>query len=108
MVKFKECFALKQYLPLKPIKREVNIRERCDSRTGYVYDFNIFAGKTKNDENSKGTLRERVVNKSCTTIRNLDIVLSFDQFFISANLITLLLFPAVGTVIKTRKTYQNL
>ena len=41
MVKFKGRSVLKQHLPLKPIKRGVKIRERCDSHTGYIYDFYI-------------------------------------------------------------------
>ena len=107
MVKFKGCSALKQYLSLKPIKRGVKIWERCDSRSDYIYDFNIYARKTENDENLERTLGERVVNKLCTTIRNPDVVLSFDRFFASANLMTQLPFPAVKTVIKTRKNISK-
>jgi hypothetical protein len=54
MVKFKGRSSLKQYLPLKPIKRGVKIWERCASRTGYVYDFNIYSGKE--EKSSEGTL----------------------------------------------------
>ncbi|XP_030751726.1 piggyBac transposable element-derived protein 4-like [Sitophilus oryzae] len=42
MTKFKGRSSLKQYLPLKPIKREIKIWQRCDSVSGYVYDFNIY------------------------------------------------------------------
>jgi hypothetical protein len=54
MVKFKGRSSLKQYLPLKPIKRGVKIWERFASRTGYVYDFNIYSGKE--EKSSEGTL----------------------------------------------------
>nr|CAI5834566.1 unnamed protein product [Callosobruchus analis] len=45
MTKFKGRSALKQYMPLKPIKRGIQIFQRCDSFTGYVYDLNIYVEK---------------------------------------------------------------
>lgn len=42
MAKFKGRSSLKQYMPLKPIKRGIKIWERCDSKSGYAYDFNIY------------------------------------------------------------------
>ena len=95
MVKFKGRSVLKQYLLLKPIKRGVKVWQRCDAKTGYIFDLNVYAGKTKNDEFPEGTLGERVVTKLCSTIRISDVVISFDRFFTSVKL--------VGTVIKSRK-----
>ena len=103
MVKFKGHSVLKQYLPLKPIKRGVKVWQRCDAQTGYIFDLNIYAGKTENDEFSEGTLGERVVTKLCSTIKISDVVLSFDRFFTSVNLVHTSPFSAVGTVIKSRK-----
>ena len=45
MVKFKDRSSLKQYLPLKPIKRGIKIWQRCDARSGYAYDLNVDSGK---------------------------------------------------------------
>ena len=45
MAKFKGRSSLKQYMPLKPIKRGIKFWERCDSDTGYIYDLNIYQGK---------------------------------------------------------------
>lgn len=53
MTKFKGRSVLKQYLPLKPIKRGIKIWQRCDSLTGYVYDMNIYSGKKT--EETEGT-----------------------------------------------------
>ena len=89
MVKFKGRSVLKQYFLLKPIKRGVKMWQRCDAQTGYVFDLNIYAGKTENDEFSEGTLGERVVTKLCSTIKISDVVLSFDRFFTSVTLFTL-------------------
>ena len=103
MVKFKGRSVLKQYLPLKPTKREVKVWQRCDAQTGYIFDPNIYTGKAKNDEFSQGALGERAVTKLCVTIKISDVMLSFDRFFTSVNLIHTLPFSAVGTVIKSRK-----
>ncbi len=44
IVKFKGRSALKQFLPLKPIKRGIKLWCRCDSVTGYCYDLNVYSG----------------------------------------------------------------
>lgn len=36
---------MKQYMPLKLTKRGIKMWMRCDSQTGYTYDFNIYSGK---------------------------------------------------------------
>jgi hypothetical protein len=101
MVKFKGRSSLKQYLPLKPIKRGVKIWERFASRTGYVYDFNIYSGKE--EKSSERILGERVVRKLTETVRQSDTAFCFDRFFTSVNLLDTLPYPAVGTCIFTRK-----
>jgi len=89
MVKFKGRSVLKQYLPLQPIKRGVKVWQRFDAQAGYIFDLNIYAGKTENDEFSEGTLEERVVTKLCSTIKISDVVLSFDRFLLVSTLFTL-------------------
>jgi len=95
MAKFKGRSVLKQYLPLKPIKRGIKVWQRCDAKTGYIFDLYVYSGKIENEEFSEGTLEE--------TIKISDVVISFDRFFTSVNLIHTLPFSAVGTVIKSRK-----
>lgn len=101
MTKFKGRSSLKQYMPMKPVKRGIKIWQRCDSKTGYVYDMNIYSGKETGEV--QGTLGERVVLKLTETIRGDDVVLAFDRFFTSVHLMETLKYPAVGTCIKTRK-----
>ncbi|XP_054086994.1 piggyBac transposable element-derived protein 4-like [Zeugodacus cucurbitae] len=107
MAKFKGRSSLKQYLPMKPTKRGIKIWQRCDSKTGYTYDFNIYAGKEECSTLS-GTLGERVVFKLCKTIRNPDTVLVFDRFFTSYNLMKTLPFACVGTCIQNRKNLPTI
>lgn len=68
-------------MPLKHIKRGIKIWERCDSITGYAYDFNIYSGKNESNYTDNRTLGERVVMKLAQTIREPNVVLAFDRFF---------------------------
>lgn len=101
MAKFKGRSSLKQYMPLKPIKRGVKIWTRCDSSTGYVYDMNIYCGKETNVQ--EGTLGERVVNKLASTITGKEVTLIFDRFFTSVHLMNTIDYASVGTCMKGRK-----
>ncbi|GFT69022.1 piggyBac transposable element-derived protein 4 [Nephila pilipes] len=75
------------------------------SKTGYVFDMNIYSGKETGEV--QGTLEERVVSKQAETIRKKDVMLAFDRFFTSVQLMEIQKFPAVGTCIKTRKDIPN-
>lgn len=66
---------MKQYLPLKRIKRGIEIWIRFDSKTVYVYDVNIYAGKEIN------SFDVRIVLKLSDTIKCTNVVLTFDRFF---------------------------
>lgn len=80
MVKCKARTSLKQYMKNKPVDLGVKMWGRCDSDTGYCYDFNIYAGKEL--ANVSGTLGERVVNTLCSTIRKgEDVAVVVDRFF---------------------------
>lgn len=60
MTKFKGRSTLKQYMPLKPVKRGIKMWVRCDSNTEYTYHFNICSSKEV--QKTDGTLAERVIN----------------------------------------------
>ncbi|XP_049957670.1 piggyBac transposable element-derived protein 4-like [Schistocerca serialis cubense] len=106
MVKFKGRSALKQYLPMKPVKHGIKIWMRSDSVTGYTYDFNIYCGKDAN--NLDGTLGEHVVLQLSKTIRDTNVMLSFDRFFTSIHLMDTLPFAAVGTLNRKAKDGSKL
>ena len=48
MIPFKGRSALKQYLPLKPIKRGFKVWVLADSVTGYASKFEVYTGKKGN------------------------------------------------------------
>jgi hypothetical protein len=54
MIKFKGRSSLKQYLPLKPIKRGLKVWTLADSKNGYVYSFHIYKGKDINKTTASG------------------------------------------------------
>ena len=45
MVPFKGRSSLKQYVPLKPVRRGFKIWVRADSINGYICDFSVYTGK---------------------------------------------------------------
>ena len=79
MTKFKGRSSLKQYMPMKPVKRVIKLWTRCNSKTGYVYDTNIYCGKTA--EKLDGTLGERFVTQLVNSVQKKDVAFSFDRFF---------------------------
>lgn len=69
MVKFKGRTAMKQYVPIKPVKKGMKGFCRADADTGYVYYFYVYQGQEK--QTLEGTLGERV----CAFNYFLDLVL---------------------------------
>ena len=47
MIKFQGCSSLKQYMPMKPIKRGIKVWVWADSRNGYFSQFEVCTGKMK-------------------------------------------------------------
>ena len=92
-------------MPLKPIKRGIKLWTRCNARTGYVYDTNIYCGKET--ERVEGTLEERVVQKIVESVGT-KVVLIFDRFFTSTHLLNSIGYPAVGTYNKNRRNVAKL
>lgn len=60
MVAFKGQLSMKQYVPLKPIKRGIKVRECADSLNSYVCNLQVYTGR------QDGGVTEHVV--SLTTL----------------------------------------
>ena len=56
MVKFKEQHAMKQYMPIKPIKRGFKMWYRNDFATGYLFQFDMNGGKQESNVGSLGEM----------------------------------------------------
>lgn len=100
MVKCKGRTTMKQRMPKKPIRDGVKVWHRCDAKSGYAYDFNIYKGKE--EQVFQGTLGERVVRTLCNTLRSPDVAIFVDRFFTSVELVKTLPFACVGTVMSNR------
>lgn len=86
MILFKGRSSLKQYNSMKPIKRGYKVCCLADSKTGYLLAFEIYTGKSDSSSSSGYTLGERVVINLTDHLKNTGILVAFDNFFTSMNL----------------------
>lgn len=104
MIPFKGRSGLKQYMPLKPVKRGYKVWCLADSLTGFVLKFDIYSGKT--DTSDDLGLGERVVLNLCSGLADSQAIVAFDNFFTSYKLMVMLLqngIYSIGTVRVNRK-----
>ncbi|CAG4949678.1 unnamed protein product [Parnassius apollo] len=83
MIIFKGRSSLKQYMPMKPVKRGYKVWCRCDSSTGYLYEFDIYTGKQ--DAGTEGGLGSKVVKKLTEKLLDMEEEkhVTFDNFFVT-------------------------
>lgn len=81
MIKYKGRTSLKQYMPMKPIKRGIKVWCRADSHSGYLCDFDIYTGRHR-DGIQRG-LGYSVVTRLCREIEGKWYNVYFDNFFTS-------------------------
>lgn len=84
MVKFKGRSSLKQYMPMKPVKRGYKIWARADASTGYLYEFEVYSGKTEGVV--EVGLGPNVVLRLSEAIKHNGCHVTFDNFFTSVAL----------------------
>ena len=95
---------MKQYLPLKPVKRGFKVWAMSDATNGYMCDFDVYTGATDGREVALGG---KVVLSS-DSIMGRHHQLFFDNYFTSVNLLSTLLSKgtyACGTIRTNRKQY---
>ena len=107
MIKFKGRSSLKQYMPLKPIKRGYKVWVRADSRTGYAYEFDIYTGRRDDGDASVG-LGAQVVQKLCSTLNGSSTHVAFDNFFSSFELLETLYSHRVYSTATVRSNRKDL
>ena len=103
MVPFKGRSSLKQYVPLKPVRRGFKIWVRADSTNGYVSDFSVYTGKEGAVEKDLGG---KVVKKLVEPLAGGHYHVFFDNYFSSVKLFQDLLERGVyacGTFRRDRK-----
>nr|CAI5851117.1 unnamed protein product [Callosobruchus analis] len=111
MIAFKGRSAIKQFMPMKPVKRGYKVWCLADSQTGYICKFDIYTGKSADAEKGSYGLGEKVVIKLTTSLKNQKCLVAFDNFFTSVPLMEKLLNDgifAVGTVRTNRKNLLHI
>lgn len=94
MIGFKGRSCLKQYLPLKPIKRGFKVWAICCSVTEYLVCLNVYEGKNNlphNNREKDDTLGSIVVLELCKGFESLGYCIFFDRFFSTIPLLKKLL-----------------
>nr|CAH7714459.1 unnamed protein product [Callosobruchus chinensis] len=107
MCAFKGRTTLKQYMPMKPIKRGFKIWALACATTGYLLNFQIYQGKA---ESTCDTLGERVIIDLTENIKNRGYCLYFDNFFTTIPLMQKLLDRGLfgcGTLRQNRKHFPK-
>ena len=80
MIKFQGRFGLKQYMPMKPIKRGIKVWVLGDSTNGYFSRFQVYTGRQENREVGLGA---HVVKTLTKDLKNNYHHVYFDNFFTS-------------------------
>ncbi|KAF0711469.1 piggyBac transposable element-derived protein 4-like, partial [Aphis craccivora] len=108
IVGFKGRSGIKQYMPMKPVKRGFKIWAICCVITGNLLKFIIYEGKK--DSKEKGSLGEKTVLEMTNNYQDKGDCVFFDRFFSSINLVSELLkrkIFACGTMLQNRKYFPK-
>ena len=85
MIPFQGRSSLKQFLPLKPIKRGIKVWSLADSNNGYIHRFDVYTGKGSGTEKDAG-LGESVVLNLTSHLQEKNHHVYCDNFFSSPKL----------------------
>ena len=88
MVRFKGRCTMKQYMPLKPIKRGFKIWCAACSCCGYVVSFQMYTGREKNSTAEKGLAHRVVTDLVVPLLAHKNRTVYMDNFFTSLPLFT--------------------
>lgn len=110
MIGFKGRSSLKQYLPLKPIKRGFKVWAITCAVTGFLLGLEVYQGKDNNNQAQAGTLGEKVVLGLSYAFQGFGYCLFFDRFFTTLPLLKQLLSVGLfgcGTLQSNRKFFPK-
>ena len=107
MIKFQGRSSLKQFMPLKPIKRGIKVWVLGDSNNGYFSKLEVYTGKGASAEKGLGT---RVVKELTSELKGKNHHVFFDNFFTNHNLLADLVKDGIyscGTARKDRRGFPE-
>ena len=107
MIKFQGRSSLKQFMPMKPIKRGIKVWVLGDSCNGYFSKFEIYTGKGAVAEKGQGA---RVVKSLTSQLKGKNHHVFFDNFFTGYDLLAGLVEDGIyscGTARKDRRGFPE-
>ena len=104
--------SMKQYLPMKPVKRGFKVWVRADAVTGYFCDCNVYTGRPRDggEASTEVGLGERVVLELTECLRGGNYHIYCDNFFTTCHLLETLLTHKLygcGTARNTRRGFPE-
>ncbi|XP_046981064.1 piggyBac transposable element-derived protein 4-like [Schistocerca americana] len=111
MVAFKGRSTLKQYVPMKPVKRGYKVWCLADASTGFIINFDIYTGKRDTNDTSEFTLGEEVVLTLTKAMDGSKRLVAFDNYFTTVRIIEELQshgLYGIGTVHPNRKDLPDM
>ena len=102
--------SMKQYMPMKPVKRGFKVWVRADAVTGYFCDLDVYVGKPTDGTTTEVGLGERVVLQLSERLRGGHYQLYCDNYFITCKLLDTLLtrdLYACGTTRPLRRGFPD-
>lgn len=111
MIPFHGRWGSKQYHKDKPVKWGVKTWMLCDAKTGYNYNFDIYAGRDSDfDELNNLGLASAVVLKLCQPLYEKGHIIYTDRFYTSPTLLVSLRHVGLsgcGTIMTNRKYFPK-
>jgi len=108
MVPLRDRSSMKQYVPMKPVKRGYKVWCLAESRTGFVRLFDIYSGRSDTQGHSSFSFGEREVLSLCDTYIHSHRLIAFDNFFTSYQLLKSLNERGLYTVRTVRGSRKGL
>lgn len=109
MIKFKGRLGMKQYMPMKPVKRGIKVWVCAEASSGFVCDFQVYTGK-RQDGAVEQNLGYRVVHELTRNFTGKNHHVFYDNFFSSVKLAEDLLEDDIyscGTARANRKEFPK-
>ena len=109
MIKFKGLLNIKQYMPMKPIKRGIKVWECAEASNGFVCNFQVYTGK-KQDGMAEHNLGYCVVSDLTRNVMGKNHNVFLDNFFSSVKFAEDLLKDGIyscGTTGANRKDFPK-
>lgn len=110
IVKSKHRSGIRQYIKNKPVKFGLKLWVLADSKNGYTYDFDVYAGKDGKEMTREHGLGYSVVMKLMSPLMNQGYHLYTDNFYTSVTLYSNLFVNGVyccGTTAENRKGFPD-